>query len=139
MTTLKGIMTKDLTTVGSQATIKDVAQKMKQGDIGNVLLMDGDKLAGIVTDRDLVIRAVADGQHVSAPVSSFATKNVFTMPSSTDVSAAAKAMAEKQLRRLPVTDGDTGKVVGSVSLADLSNRTDGNADKKALEGISKPN
>lgn len=139
MTTLNDIMTKDLTTVGSQATLKDVAQKMKTDDIGNVLIMDGDKLVGIVTDRDLVIRAVADGQDPSSAVSSFATKDVFTMPSSTEVTAAAKAMADKQLRRLPVTDGDGGKVVGIVSLADLANRTEGNADKKALEGISKPN
>lgn len=138
MTTLKNIMTKDLTTVDGQATIREVAQKMKTDDIGNVLVMDGDKLTGIVTDRDIVVRAVADGQDTGSPVSSFVTKDVFTMPCSTDIKDAAKAMADKQLRRLPVTDSDTGKVAGIVSLADLSNRTDGNADQKALEGISKP-
>lgn len=138
MTTLKDIMTTKLTTVPSSATLKEVAQKMKADDIGNVLIMDGDKLMGIVTDRDIVTRAVADGKDSNAPIGDFASQEVFTMPSSTDVAAAAKAMADKQLRRLPVTDGENGKVAGIVSLADLSNRTDGNADKKALEGISKP-
>lgn len=138
MTTLKDIMTKDLTTVPASATLKEVAQKMKADDIGNVLIMDGDKLVGIVTDRDIVVRAVADGKDTNSPVGDFASKDVFTMPCSTDVSAAAKAMADHQLRRLPVTDSQTGKVGGIVSLADLANRTEGNADKKALEGISKP-
>lgn len=137
MTTLKEIMTRDLTTVDGKTTIREVAQKMKADDIGNVLIMDGDKLTGIVTDRDIVIRAVADGQDTNA-VSGFATKDVFTMPCSTSVEEAAKAMADKQLRRLPVTDSDSGKVAGIVSLADLSNRTGGNADQKTLEGISKP-
>ncbi|MFC6592158.1 CBS domain-containing protein [Deinococcus lacus] len=138
MTTLRDIMTKDLTTVSGSATLKEVAQKMKQDDIGNVLIMDGDKLSGIITDRDIVIRAVADGDDVSSPVSKYATSDVFTMPCTTSVEDAAKAMAERQLRRLPVTHKDTGKVEGIVSLADLSTRTSGNADQKALEGISKP-
>ncbi len=138
MTTLKEIMTKDLTTVDGKATLREVAQRMKADDIGNVLIMDGDQLTGIITDRDIVIRAVADGQDVKTPVSTYATKHVFTLPCSTSVQDAAKAMAERQLRRLPVTDSQTGKIGGIVSLADLSNRTSGNADQKALEGISKP-
>lgn len=138
MTTLKDIMTKDLTTVDGKTTLREVAQKMKSDDIGNVLIMDGDKLVGIVTDRDIVVRAVADGKDTSAPVLDFATRDVFTMPCSTSVEEAAKAMADKQLRRLPVTDSSTGKVGGIVSLADLSIRTSGNADQKALEGISQP-
>lgn len=138
MTTLKDIMTKDLTTVDGKTTLREVAQKMKSDDIGNILIMEGDRLVGIVTDRDIVVRAVADGKDTSAPVLDFATRDVFTMPCSTSVEEAAKAMADKQLRRLPVTDSSTGKIGGIVSLADLSIRTSGNADQKALEGISQP-
>ena len=138
MTTLKEIMTKDLTTVDGKTTLREVAQKMKADDIGNVLIMDGDTLTGIVTDRDIVVRAVADGKDTNTPVSDFATKDVFTMPCKTTIEEAAKAMADRQLRRLPVTDTATGKIGGIVSLADLSNRASGNADQKALEGISKP-
>ncbi|RJF72490.1 CBS domain-containing protein [Deinococcus cavernae] len=138
MTTLKEIMTKDLTTVDGKTTLREVAQKMKAEDIGNVLIMDDDTLVGIVTDRDIVVRAVADGKDTNAPVSDFATRDVFTMPCKTTVEEAARAMAEKQLRRLPVTDTETGNIGGIVSLADLSTRTSGNADQKALEGISQP-
>lgn len=138
MTTLKDIMTKDLTTVDGKTTLREVAQKMKADDIGNVLIMEGDRLVGIVTDRDIVVRAVADGKDTNAPVSDFATRDVFTMPCNTTLEEAAKAMADKQLRRLPVTDSETGKIGGIVSLADLSTRASGNADQRALEGISQP-
>lgn len=138
MATLKDIMTKDLTTVDGKTTLREVAQKMKADDIGNVLIMEGDRLVGIVTDRDIVVRAVADGKDTNAPVSDFATRDVFTMPCNTTLEEAAKAMADKQLRRLPVTDSETGKIGGIVSLADLSTRASGNADQRALEGISQP-
>lgn len=131
-------MTRDLTTVSGSATLREVAQKMKAEDIGNVLILDGDKLTGIITDRDIVIRAVADGEDTSAAVGQFATGDVFTMHCHTDVKEAARAMAERQLRRLPVTDHQSGELVGIVSLADLSTRTSGGADEKALEGISQP-
>lgn len=138
MTILKDIMTRDLTTVSGSATLREVAQKMKAEDIGNVLILDGDKLTGIITDRDIVIRAVADGEDTSAAVGQFATGDVFTMHCHTDVKEAARAMAERQLRRLPVTDHQSGELIGIVSLADLSTRTSGGADEKALEGISQP-
>ncbi|MDO4245405.1 MAG: CBS domain-containing protein [Deinococcus sp.] len=138
MTILKDIMTTDLTTVSGSATLREVAQKMKAEDIGNVLIMDGDRLTGIITDRDIVIRAVADGDDVNSPVSQYATQDVFTLHCHTDVKDAARAMAEKQLRRLPVTDHQSGELIGIVSLADLSTRTSGGADEKALEGISQP-
>ena len=121
-----------------KTTLREVAQKMKADDIGNVLIMEGDRLVGIVTDRDIVVRAVADGKDTNAPVSDFATRDVFTMPCNTTLEEAAKAMADKQLRRLPVTDSETGKIGGIVSLADLSTRASGNADQRALEGISQP-
>ena len=129
-------MTKDLSTVDSGASLRDVAQLMKREDIGNVLIMEGETLRGIITDRDIVVRAVADGEDVSSSVSDYATQDVFTLACDTEVREAARQMADRQVRRLPVTEN--GKVVGIVSLADLATRSSGGADEQALEGISQP-
>lgn len=137
MTSLKDVMTKDLSTVDSSATLKDVAMLMKQEDIGNVLIMEGERLRGIITDRDIVIRAVAQGHDMSSVASDYATSDVFTLSCETDVMEAARTMAGRQLRRLPITED--GKVVGIVSLGDLATRTGGDADEHALQGISQPN
>lgn len=136
MTSLSDIMTRELTTVDSQATLKEVATLMREQDIGNVLIMEGETLRGIITDRDIVVRAVAYGHDFGTPASDYATGGVFTLDASTDVREAAQVMGERQLRRLPVTEG--GKVVGIVSLGDLAVRADTNADQQALEGISQP-
>lgn len=134
MTTLKEIMTADLTTVESSATLADAARLMKQHDIGNVLIMEGDTLRGILTDRDIVVRAVAEGKDTNAKVTDIATTDVYTMSCDTDVQEAGREMAQRQLRRLPVTE--SGKVVGIVSLGDLAVRAETDADAKALKGIS---
>lgn len=136
MTTLTDIMTSELTTVDRGATLKEVALLMREQDIGNVLIMDGDALVGIITDRDIVIRAVAYGHDLGSEAGDYATGNVFSMDASTDVAAAASEMAGRQLRRLPVTRD--GRVVGIVSLADLATRARTGADEQALQGISQP-
>ncbi|MFC4638762.1 CBS domain-containing protein [Deinococcus hohokamensis] len=136
MTTLKDIMTRDLTTVTPQTTLREVAGLMRDQDIGNVLVMDGERLSGIITDRDIVVRAVAGGEDLNAAVSGYASGDVFTMDCASDLREAARAMAERQLRRLPVTEG--GQVVGIISLGDLAVRAESNADQQALEGISQP-
>jgi CBS domain-containing protein len=136
MTTLKDIMTPDLTTVDPRATLKEVATLMKEQGIGNVLIMDGDMLTGIITDRDIVVRAVAYGHDFGTPATDYATGDVFTMSADTPVEAAAREMSHRQLRRLPVTED--GRVTGIVSLGDLAVRARTGADETALKGISQP-
>lgn len=136
MTTLKDIMTSDLTTVDTRATLKEVALHMKEQGIGNVLIMDGETLTGIITDRDIVVRAVAYGHDFGTPASDYATGDVFTMTADTRVDEAAREMSHRQLRRLPVTEGS--QVVGIVSLGDLAVRAHTDADETALKGISQP-
>ncbi|MBZ9713882.1 MULTISPECIES: CBS domain-containing protein [Deinococcus] len=136
MPTLKDIMTRDLTTTDPRATLKEVATLMREQDIGNVLIMDGETLQGIITDRDIVVRAVAYGHDLGSVASDYATGGVFTLESDTDVQDAARQMAQRQVRRLPVTEN--GQVVGIVSLGDLATRTSGGADEQALQGISQP-
>ena len=129
-------MTPNPVTVDPQATLKEVATLMLEQDIGAVLVMDGDRPSGIITDRDIVIRAVAYGHDYGTAVTDYTTGSVFTMEADTDVQQAAREMADRQLRRLPVTEG--GRVVGMVSLGDLAVRTGGSADETALQGVSQP-
>ncbi|WP_104989798.1 CBS domain-containing protein [Deinococcus sp. NW-56] len=136
MPTLREIMTPNPVTVDPQATLKEVATLMLEQDIGAVLVMDGDRPSGIITDRDIVIRAVAYGHDYGTAVTDYTTGSVFTMEADADVQEAAREMADRQLRRLPVTDG--GKIVGMVSLGDLAVRAGGSADETALQGVSQP-
>ena len=136
MTPLRTIMTRDLVTASKDASLKEVAALMADNDIGNVLFMDGDKLVGILTDRDIVVRAVAFGRDPGNLAVDHATADPFSMDADSEIEEAAAQMGERQIRRLPVTEN--GKVTGIVSLSDLSNRARGDADQKALEGISTP-
>lgn len=136
MPTLRDIMTPDPVTVDPLATLKEVATLMLERDIGAVLVMEHDRPTGIITDRDIVIRAVAYGHDPGTAVTDYTTGDVFTMEAETSVEDAAREMAQRQLRRLPVTEH--GRVVGMVSLGDLANRTVGELDQAALEGISVP-
>ena len=129
-------MTPGPITVDPQATLQEVATLMLEQDIGAVLVMNGDRPAGIITDRDIVIRAVAYGHGSGTAVTDYTTGDVFTMDAETSVEDAAQEMARQQLRRLPVTEG--GRVVGMVSLGDLAVRASGDADEEALRGVSVP-
>ncbi|ADV66981.1 CBS domain-containing protein [Deinococcus maricopensis] len=136
MTTLKDIMTMDIATLDPDATLKEAATLMLERDIGNVLVMDGDQLLGILTDRDIVIRAVAYGRDPGAVARDFVSPDVLTLDVDMNIEDAAREMAHRQVRRLPVTRD--GKIVGIVSLGDLATRDETNADQQALEGISQP-
>ncbi len=129
-------MTRDLITASPDATLKEIATLMAENDIGNVLFMDNDKLVGILTDRDIVVRAVAYGRDPGSVAMDYATAEPFTLDVNTEVMDAAAQMGERQIRRLPVTEN--GKVAGIVSLGDLANRSTSDADQQALEGISTP-
>lgn len=134
MSTLKDIMTSQLTSVRPDASVQEAARQMRDGDIGNVLVMEGEELRGIITDRDIAVRVVAEGKGGDCQVGDVATMDVFTMDASTTVGEAAREMGIRQLRRLPVTENR--KVVGIVSLGDLAVRAETGADERALEGIS---
>jgi CBS domain-containing protein len=120
---VEDIMTLDLRTVELGDTIADAARTMREGNIGNVIVTDGGRVAGIVTDRDIVIRAIAEGREArSTTVGDVCTSDARTLASEDSVEAAAQAMAENGIRRLPVVDH--GKLVGIVSLGDLAQDRD---------------
>ena len=129
-------MTPNPVTVDPQATLKEVATLMLEQDIGAVLVMNGDRPSGIITDRDIVIRAVAYGHDYGTAVTDYTTGDVFMLEADTSVEDAAEEMGRQQLRRIPVTEN--GRVVGIVSLGDLAVRASGDADEQALKGVSVP-
>ena len=121
----RNVMTKDLVTATPEDTIVDVAQLMKNEDIGPVLVVDNNDsktLVGIITDRDIVLKVIADGQDPrTTRVGEVMSKKLITCRPDDDVDVAIKAMAQFQLRRIPVVE-DNMKLVGIISQADVATR-----------------
>jgi len=115
---VKEIMTKDVKTVKPSDTVSQAASIMEQLNVGSVPVVDNDKVVGIVTDRDIVIRNVARGQKPDQKISDVMTSNVTFATPDMDVHSAADVMADHQIRRLPVIDN--GNLVGIVAIGDLA-------------------
>lgn len=133
MKTIKDIMTTDIETVTLKDNVYEVAVKMKNSDIGFVPVVEGKKLIGVVTDRDLVVRGYAEKREGSTAVEQVISKDVETISVNTSVDEAAKIMAKKQIRRLPVVDN--GDLVGIVAIGDLAVRD--KFENEAGEALSK--
>jgi CBS domain-containing protein len=130
--TVKDVMAENPQSVEPSDSVADAAKKLKEADIGALLVTDGDELKGIVTDRDIVVGAVAEGKDPDdAKVEEVATTDVTTIEADADLEAAVKQMREADVRRLPVVEDD--KPVGIVSLGDLAIALD---DDSALADIS---
>jgi CBS domain-containing protein len=121
--TVEEIMTRDPRTVEIGDSVVDAARVMRDGDIGNVIVTDGGQVAGIVTDRDIVVRAIAEGRDAqSTTVGDVCTSGPRTLEAGDSVEAAAQAMGENSVRRLPVVRD--GELVGVLSLGDLAQDRD---------------
>ncbi|UUZ85796.1 CBS domain-containing protein [Paenibacillus sp. P26] len=118
--TLREIMTTDCQTVTLKDNVYEAAVKMKNEDTGFIPVVDGKKLIGVLTDRDLVIRGYADKREGSASIKEVMTDRVVSVPPETTVDEAARLMAKEQIRRLPVVEN--GDLVGIVSIGDLAVR-----------------
>lgn len=118
--TLREIMTTDVSTVTLKDNVYEVAVKMKQEDTGFIPVVEGKKLIGVITDRDLVIRGFADKKEGSTAIKEVMSDHVVSVPPDTTVDEAAKVMAKEQIRRLPVVEN--GDLVGIVSIGDLAVR-----------------
>ena len=120
-------MTKDLVTATPEDTITEAAELMKNEDIGPVLVVDNDDaktLVGIITDRDIVLKVIADGQDPrTTRVGEVMSKKLITCRPDDNVDVAIDAMAHYQLRRIPVVE-DNMKLVGIISQADVATRVD---------------
>lgn len=123
----RDVMTKDLIYASPQDTVSHVAQLMKREDIGPVLIVDNEeskRLVGIVTDRDLALKVVAEGRDPQTTyVEEVMTRKLITSRPDDDIDNAMKAMAQYQLRRIPVVEDDN-RLVGIISQADVATRVD---------------
>jgi CBS domain-containing protein len=130
------IMTKNVRTATRDLSLRDVAAMMRDGDMGAVPVVDGGKLIGIVTDRDIVVRSVAEGHDASTPIGEAMTAELFTVRPDDFVFEAIRLMGDKQIRRIPVV-GDNGELAGIISMADVALETEDELEiAEALEEIS---
>ncbi len=115
---IKELMTTDVRSVKPNDTVITAATLMNQIDVGCIPVVDNDKVVGIITDRDIVLRNVAKGKDPNQQISSVMTTEVTTVSPDMDVHQVADIMAEFQIRRLPVVENS--KLVGIVSIGDLA-------------------
>ena len=131
-TTVRDVMTSALVTFPATATAAEAAQGMREWDIGDVLVEKDGRVAGIVTDRDIVVRAVAEGRLPSTvKLGEICSDMLIKVAPSDSVEVAIRLMRDNALRRVPVFEGD--RAVGIVTLGDLAIERDGNS---ALADIS---
>lgn len=132
----RDIMTKQVITVESDQSLHQAAQLMRDNDIGALPVVKDGKLVGIITDRDIVVRAIAENLSLQTKVEQVMTKEVFSVREDEFVFNAIRKMGEKQIRRLPVLDDDEN-LVGIISLADVALETEDDLEViEALEEIS---
>ncbi|WP_276352633.1 CBS domain-containing protein [Cohnella caldifontis] len=135
MRKIADVMSSGCITVTPKDNIFEAAVAMRDHDIGFVPVVDGNRLVGVITDRDLVIRGYAEKHSGSTSVTEVMSDDVLTISSNLSVDEAASLMAAKQIRRLPVVDD--GELKGVVSLGDLAVREIFVSEAgEALSGIS---
>ena len=135
---VQDVMTGDVTCVGPDTTLQEAAQKMRDLDVGSLPVCDNNRLAGIITDRDIAIRAVAEGcDPSSTQVREAMSEGIEHCFEDDDLKDAQQIMKEKQIRRLPVLDHDK-KLVGILALGDIAVIGDEEDVGETLEEISEP-
>lgn len=132
MSVIEEVMTPDPVTVQAGQTIAEVARCMRDEDIGDVIVMDDGKVCGIVTDRDVVVRGLAEDRNPgTAKVAEICSRDLTTVEPGDPIDKAVKLMRERSIRRLPVVQGD--RPVGIVTIGDLAQDRD---PESALADIS---
>ena len=130
------IMTSDVKTASREMSLRDAAALMRDGDMGSVPVVEGGKLVGIVTDRDIVVRAIAEGKDSSSPVGDAMTTEIFSVRPEDFVFEAIRLMGDKQVRRLPVVD-ESGRLAGIIAFADIALETEDEREiAETMEEIS---
>lgn len=133
---VRDVMTAGVVTARPEDTIQAVARRMSEVDTGVIPIAENGRVVGLITDRDIVLRIVAESGDVNAPVSSVMTTGVETVQESDNLKTAARKMSQLQIRRLVVL-GDDGKLAGILSLGDVALEDDDRAED-ILEAVSDP-
>ena len=113
------IMTKNVRTAAPDTSLREVAALMRDGDMGAVPIVDNGRLAGIVTDRDIVVRAISEGTSPDSPVADAMTADLWTVNPDDFAFEAVRLMGDKQVRRIPVINND-GSLAGIIAMADVA-------------------
>ncbi|MFC6487895.1 CBS domain-containing protein [Nitratireductor sp. GCM10026969] len=130
-------MTRDVRVANPDETIQEAARVMAEMDVGALPVGDNDRLVGMITDRDIAIRAVAQGQGPTALVGDVMTRDVKYCFEDEDTDHIARNMADQQIRRIPVVNRDK-RLVGILSLGDMAITEGLRPSGEALTGISRP-
>jgi CBS domain-containing protein len=131
---VRDIMTTDVATATPETTLEDVATMMRDEDTGAIPVLDNDELVGIITDRDIVIRCIAEGKDpVETTVEDVVTETLETIEPDSDLNEARDLMSRRQIRRLPVVED--GELIGMLSIGDLAVKSDANVGD-TLENVS---
>jgi CBS domain-containing protein len=131
------VMTREVQTVSPDQPAQDAASFMLQANAGSIPVIDGERLIGMITDRDIAVRGVAKGHRPDTPVRELMSNDIVCAQEDDNVEDVATKMSEAQVRRLPVIDQDQ-RLCGIVSLGDLARETNSESAHEALEGVSQP-
>ena len=131
------VMTRDVQTVSPDQPVQQAASFMLSADAGSIPVSQGDRLIGMITDRDIAVRGVAKGYGPDTPVRELMTDDIVTARLDDDTDDIAARMSSAQVRRLPVID-DQERLCGIVSLGDLTQKGSDSAAEQALEGVTEP-
>ena len=131
------VMTRDVQTVRPDQPVQEAASFMLSADAGSIPVTEGDRLIGMITDRDIAVRGIAKGYGPDTPVRELMSSDIVCARVDDDVEEVAVRMGEAQVRRLPVLDREE-RLCGIVSLGDLAREADEECAEEALEGVSAP-
>lgn len=136
---LHEVMTKDVEIIHPEDTLQTAANKMRDRNVGFLPVCDGDRLIGVLSDRDLIVRALADGVNSNTIVG----RDLITSPAiycfdDQSLEEAAKLMHDNQIRRLVILNRDNKRMVGVISLGDLAINVDDKTSGDVLQSISEP-
>jgi CBS domain-containing protein len=133
---INDVMTTDPRTVTADSTVAEAARLMRDEDTGIVPITEGERLVGVITDRDIAIKVAAEGKDPqSTKVSEIASSNLVTIDPQQELDEALRLMAKHQVRRLPVVEED-GKLVGILAQADVARHADPARTGQVVEQIS---
>jgi CBS domain-containing protein len=133
---IREVMSSNPCTIDADKPVSYAAKMMRDEDVGLAPIVEGDRLVGTLTDRDIATRVVAEGKDPDAtPVKEVASTDVLTVDPEQDLDEALRLMADHQVRRLPVVEED-GRVVGVVAQADVARQADDRTTGEVVERIS---
>ncbi len=133
---IRDLMTPDPRAIEPSTPIAEAARAMKEEDVGPLPIVEGDRLVGILTDRDITIRVVAEGKDPqSTTAGEIASRELVTIDPQQDLDEALRLMAQHQVRRLPVCEED-GRLVGILAQADVARETEESRTGEVVEQIS---